>query len=416
MSYAHSQTLGSRIIRATQLITCTMVLAACGWMPFKGDGDTTEPRARTSGSATPEVPVTASTPPSRPARSMPAPAAQPAPAPAAPTQMTRQQPSAPVRLNPRHPDRYTVQRGDTLWDIASMFLQDPWYWPEIWQINPQVENPHLIFPGDILSLAYLNGRPVINLERGVASRLSPRVRVEPLEEAIPTLPFDVIRAFLSRPSVLERDQIDNLPYILSSPDGRLISGAGNRVYIRGTNADRGQIFNIVHVGDPLVDPDDNDVIGYEGIFVGQGRVARTGDPSTLLLTETAREALNGDRLLPEESLVPQNYYPRAPESDIDGSIISVLDGVSLIGQYQVVVINRGTRHGLEPGHVLRVWQTGEVIRDRFGKGGLIGEKVQLPDEPAGTMMVFRIFDRMSYGLVMEATSEIKVLDAVRSPI
>ena len=414
MSYAHSQTLRLRTTRAAQLVACTMVLSACGWMPFKGDSNNSGTQTRSSGSATPEVPVTASTAPARPARSIPAPATQPASVAPAPTQVTQEQ-RAPVRLNPRHPDRYTVQRGDTLWDIASLFLQDPWYWPEIWQINPQVENPHLIFPGDILSLAYLNGRPVINLERGTATRLSPRVRVEPLEEAIPTLPFDAIRAFLSRPAVLERNQIDDLPYILSSSDGRLISGAGSSVYVRGTGGDRGEVYNIVHVGDPLVDPDDNDVLGYEGIFVGQGRLSRTGDPSTLLLTETAREALNGDRLLPEESLLPQNYYPRAPEADVEGSIISVIDGVSLIGQYQIVVINRGTRHGLAPGHVLRVWQTGEVIRDRFAKGSLLGEKVQLPDEPAGTMMVFRIFDRMSYGLIMEATSEIKVLDAVRNP-
>ncbi len=415
MRYAHSPTTGSRILRAATLMTCLLALSACGWMPFKGDGEGTDSAARPRGSATPETPVTTSSRPPQPRSSAPAPAPMPRAMEPATTQVAQQ--PAPVRLNPRHPDRYTVQRGDTLWDIASLFLQDPWYWPEIWQINPQVENPHLIFPGDILSLAYLNGRPVINLERGIANaqRLSPRVRVEALEEAIPTLPFDAVRAFLSRPTVLERNQIENLPYILSSSDGRLASGAGNSVYVRGTAADRGEVYNIVHVGDPLVDPDDNDVLGYEGIFVGQGRIARTGDPSTLFLTETTREALNGDRLLPEESLLPQNYYPRAPASNVDGSIISVIDGVSLIGQYQIVVINRGTRHGLEPGHVLRVWQKGDVVRDRFAKGALIGKKVQLPDEPAGTMMVFRIFDRLSYGLVMEATSEIKVLDAVRNP-
>ena len=414
MRYAHSPMTGFRIVQAAPMIACFLALGACGWMPFQGDGGGNEAPSRSGSSSTPAVPVTASPPPPAPRRSTPAPVAQPESVAPATTQVVQQQRS-PVRLNPRHPDRYTVVRGDTLWDIASMFLQDPWYWPEIWQINPQVENPHLIYPGDILSLAYLNGRPVINLERGTASRLSPRVRVEPLEEAIPTLPFDAIRAFLSRPAVLERNQVDDLPYILSSSDGRLVSGAGNSVYVRGTAGERGQVYNIVHVGDPLVDPDDNDVLGYEGIFVGQGRLSRGGDPSTLLLTETAREALNGDRLLPEESLLPQSYYPRAPESDIDGSIISVVDGVSLIGQYQIVVINRGTRHGLEPGHVLRVWQTGEVVRDRFAKRGVLGQKVQLPDEPAGTMMVFRIFDRMSYGLVMEATSEIKVLDAVRNP-
>ena len=414
MRYTHSPKTGVRIGRIAQLIGCVLIIGGCGWMPFKGDGKTDASASTpSSGSASPQVPVTASSPPPR-RTSAPAPVAQPRPMnDAASTPMVSQRSA--VRLNPRHPDSYTVQRGDTLWDIASMFLQDPWYWPEIWQINTQVENPHLIFPGDILSLAYLDGRPVINLERGMATRLSPRVRVEPLEEAIPTLPFDAVRAFLSRPGVLERNQIENLPYILSGFDGALISGAGSKVYVRGTQNNMGEVFNIVHVGDPLVDPDDDAVLGYEGIFVGQGRIARTGDPSTLLLTETAREALNGDRLLPEESLFPQNYYPRSPDEPVDGRIISVLDGVSLIGQYQVVVINRGTRHGLEPGHVLRVWKTGEVVQDRFAKGRVLGEKVQLPDESAGTMMVFRIFDRMSYGLVMEATSEIKVLDAVRNP-
>lgn len=412
MRYAHSQTTGSKVMLAAQLTALTLALGACGWMPFQGDGDRNETRVRTSGSATPEVPVTTSTPPPRTRSVAPAPAAPP-PA-MAPVQTEVSQPP-PVRLNPRHPDSYVVQRGDTLWDIASLFLQDPWYWPEIWQINPQVENPHLIFPGDLLSLAYLDGRPVINLQRGAGARLSPRVRVESLEEAIPTLPFDAVRAFLSRPAVLERKQIEALPYILDTRDQRLISGAGNSVYVRGADGAAGTVYNVVHVGDPLVDPDNNDVLGYEGIFVGQGRISRTGDPSTMFLTQTTREALNGDRLMPEESLLAQNFYPRAPGDNVDGSIISVIDGVSLIGQYQIVAINRGTRHGLEPGHVLQVWQKGAVVRDRFAKGAFVGKKVQLPDEPAGTMMVFRIFDRMSYGLIMEATSEIRVLDAVRNP-
>ena len=401
MWYAHSQTTISKAIRAAQLTACFLALGACGGMSSKSDS---------GNSASPEVPVTASPEPPRSSRATPAPAPAPRVSEPAETQVRE---ASPVRLNPRHPDRYTVQRGDTLWDIASLFLTDPWYWPEIWQINPQVANPHLIFPGDILSLAHLNGRPVINVERGTAARLSPQIRVESLEEAIPTLPFEAVRAFLSRPAVLQRDQIDDLPYILTTRDGHLATAAGDSVYVRGTDGDRGAVYNVVHVGDPLVDPDDNALLGYEGIYVGQGRISRTGDPSTLFLTETAREALYGDRLLPEESLRPQNYYPRAPGENVNGQIISVIDGVSRIGQYQIVVINRGMRDGLEPGHVLRVWQAGAKVKDRFAPG--IGGKVQLPDEPAGTMMVFRIFDRMSYGLVMEATSEIRVLDAVRTP-
>jgi LysM repeat protein len=327
------------------------------------------------------------------------------------------QPASPPVLNPSHPDTYVVQRGDTLWDIASMFLRDPWYWPEIWQINPQVANPHLIFPGDILSLAYLDdGRPVIQVERGsgLVERLSPRIRSQALEEAISTIPFETLRAFLSGPSILDAAQLETLPYILAHPDG-LMGSAGRDVYVRGTDAPPGTVFNVVHVGDVLVDPDDNSVIGYEGLYVGQGRVRRTGDPSTLLLTDSAREALIGDYLLPEESLTPVNFIPRAPEQSINGRIISVIDGVSLIGQYQVIVINRGARDGLEPGHVLSVYQTGELVRDPIRRRGQFAEKVRLPDELAGTTMVFRVFDRMSYALVMEATNEMHVLDSVRNP-
>jgi LysM repeat protein len=326
---------------------------------------------------------------------------------------------SPVLVNPRHPDRHVVVPGDTLWDIASMFLQDPWYWPEIWQINPQVENPHLIYPGDVLSLVYLDGQPVIQLERGAAAtgdvtRLSPRVRSEPLEEAIPTIPFETLRGFLSRPAVVESNQLETLPYVFAQAEG-LVGSAGQDVYVRGTSAPAGTVFSLVHLGDELIDPDDGEVLGYEGLYVGQGRISQSGDPSTLLLTESARETLNGDYLLADESQTPANYFPRAPESEVDGTIISVVDGISLIGQYQVVILNRGSRDGLEPGHVLRAYQAGEVVTDEFDRTGFFADKVRLPDVPAGTMMVFRIFDRMSYALVMEATNDIRVMDIVRNP-
>jgi hypothetical protein len=331
-----------------------------------------------------------------------------------------QQPPSPV-LNPRHPETYVVQQGDTLWDIASMFLRDPWYWPEIWQINPQVENPHLIFPGDILSLAYLDdGRPVIQLERGPQvvesgggfERLSPRVRSQPLEEAIATIPYETIAAFLSRPRVVEKDEIDDLPYIVAHREG-LMGSSGRDVYVRGVEEPVGSVYNVVELGQELVDPDDNDLLGYQGIYVGQGRLDRSGDPGTLRMLETEREAIVGNYLMEEEDVQSLNFLPRSPDSEIEGRVISVLSGVSLIGQYSVVVINRGTEAGLEPGHVLRVWQTGRTIRDT--QTGSIGQKVRLPDEPAGTMMVFRTSERLSYALVMEATTPIALLDTVRSP-
>ena len=326
------------------------------------------------------------------------------------------QPASPPALNPRHPERYVVQRGDTLWDIAAMFLRDPWYWPEIWQINPQVENPHLIFPGDVLSLVYLDdGRPQIQVERGGGvERLSPRVRAYPLEEAISTIPYETLRAFLTRPAILDEDEIERLPYVVAQREG-LMGSAGRDVYVRGTDAGVGERFNVVHLGKPLVDPDDNTVLGYEGIYVAGGTISRTGDPATLHLNESTREALVGDYLMQETQPPPFTFFPRAPENPIDGRIISVVDGVSLIGQYQVVTINRGERDGLEAGHVLRIYQTGAVVTDNVRGRKLFAEKVRLPDEPAGTMMVFRTFDRMSYALVMEATNAIAVLDAVRNP-
>jgi hypothetical protein len=303
-----------------------------------------------------------------------------------------------------------------------MFLRDPWYWPEIWQINPQVENPHLIFPGDVLSLAYLDdGRPVVQLERGPQAvtasggteRLSPRIRSTPLEDAISTIPYESIAAFLSRPRVLEKDQLDDLPYIVAHREG-LMGSSGRDVYARGLDAPTGAVFNIVERGPELVDPDDNQVLGYQGIYVGQGRVDRTGDPSTIRLIDNEREAVVGNYLMEEEDATPLNFLPRSPEREVEGRIISVLSGVSLIGQYQVVVINRGANDGLEPGHVLRVFQTGQTIRDTRGRG-VFGEKVRLPDEPAGTMMVFRTSERISYALVMEATNAMAVLDTVRNP-
>jgi hypothetical protein len=347
------------------------------------------------------------------------------------TSMTAQ--SGPA-LNPRHPERYTVQRGDTLWDISGMFLRDPWYWPEIWYVNPQVENPHLIYPGDILTLVYVDGQPRLQLQRGSAGmqrsgdeRLSPRIREEDLPEAIDTIPFEVISAFLSKGAVLTEDQINELPYIVAIRENHLTAAAGNDVYVRGSvTEDSG--YSVVHIGEQLVDPDDETVVGYEGIFVGEGTLRRGGDPSTLRLNRTSREALQGDRLLTLEFDVPLNFYPRAPGQPMDGSIIHVVDGISRIGQYQVVVLNRGDRDGLEPGHVLTVMRQGEVVTDNQGSRGyrdftsranqnnsLFGEKVQLPAEPAGTVMVFKTYDRISYALVMEADMSIRVLDGVINP-
>ncbi len=317
-----------------------------------------------------------------------------------------------IALNPSHPDRYVVKRGDTLWDISAMFLRDPWYWPEIWRVNPQVENPHLIYPGDVLVLVYIDGKPQIRLERaGGDEKLSPSIRSEDLAQAITTIPLETIAAFLGKGSILERGQADSLPYILAIKEGHLIAGAGNDVYVRGNDIGPiGHGYSVVHVGAPLIDPDDNAIVGYAGIFVGEGLIARDGDPSTLHLVDTKREALEGDRLLEQDFDIPLQFFPRSPDQAIDGSIIHVIGGLAIIGQYHIVILNRGERDGLEVGHVMKVWQAGETINDRTNGG-----RVRLPDEPAGTLMVFKTYDRISYGLIMEATTEIRIFDKFKSP-
>lgn len=349
----------------------------------------------------------------------PAPAPAPAPVTTAPAPAPVPAPTATVSspiMQPDHPTQYVVKKGDTLWDISNMFLRDPWFWPEIWFVNPQVANPHLIYPGDILTLIYIDGKPRLQLERAAGTeRRSPRIREESIEQAIPTIPYETISAFIASHAVLAEEELEGLPYILTSRRGHLVSGAGLSVYVRGTQGDLGTRYDVIHVGEPLVDPDDNAVLGYEGIFVGRGRIERLGDPATMLLTESDREARDGDLLIREdERQIPMNFFPRAPERQVEGQIISVIGGVSLIGPYQIVVLNRGARHGLETGHVLTVHQKGAIVRDKQARRAF-GEKVQLPDEPAGTVMVFKLYDRASYGLIMRATSEIRVLDKVKNP-
>ena len=338
--------------------------------------------------------------------------------------------AAPVPLADDAPNRYIVKRGDTLWDIAATFLRDPWYWPEIWQVNPQIDNPHLIYPGDALSLIYVDGQPRLLLERGISTvRLSPQIREQRLDEAINTIAYEQIAAFLTRGIVLERNEINSLPYMLASRGDHLVSAAGNDIYVREADGSRaaelrgfGSRYSVVKVGDALVDPDDGDVVGYEATYVGQGQIRRGGDPATLRLNDSTREATAGDRLIDQDIDIPLNFFPKPPQNEIDGRIISVVDGVSLIGQWQVLVINRGIRHGVSPGVVLSVFESGEYVRDRFKDGTSFGpsslfggERVKLPDERAGTIMVFKSYDRISYALVMAAESEIAVLDAVRNP-
>jgi len=330
-------------------------------------------------------------------------------------------------LKPGAPKHYTVKHGDTLWGIASMYLRDPWLWPEVWIINPQIPNPHLIYPGDTLALAYgADGRPQVSLEQAGAVRLDPRLRSAALESAIPTIPYSAIAAFLSRPTVMSTDEIRNAPYVLAFRDRHEIAGSGIEVYVRNLSAGENARFAIVHVAGPLRDPDDGKVVGYEGIYTATALVQRAGNPAKALLIDPARETLRGDRLLAADaSETPITFVLRAPASEVNGRIIDVVGGTDLAGQYAVVVINRGKRHGLEPGNVLAIDQAGDVVRDlyrggqRIGSGNALGTsfapKVRLPDERSGTLLVFKVFDRVSFGLIVGASDTIHTADVVRNP-
>ncbi len=323
--------------------------------------------------------------------------------------------AADVALNPTHPDRYVVVKGDTLWDISSSFLRDPWLWPEVWYVNPQIANPHLIYPGDILTLVYIDGKPQLRLQRGYPTvKLSPHARVEPLDRAIPTIPIDAIKQFLTRPLVVDKDQLKMAPYIVASADEHIVSGAGDRVYVRGIQGTDEGLFDAFRPGGPYIDPDTSEILGYEALYVGTSAVQQFGDPSTLLLTETTREARVGDRMLPAVKTAPISHFaPHAPADGTEGRIISVHDGVTQIGQFDVVVINRGEADGMEIGHVMKIFQAGSEIKDIVD--GRLSNTVKLPDEEAGLLMVFRTFDRVSFCLVMKATRVIHVLDYVRTP-
>jgi len=324
-------------------------------------------------------------------------------------------------LNGSAPMSYTVKRGDTLWDIAAMFLKDPWLWPEIWYVNPQVENPHRIYPGDTLRLAYgADGKPRLQLVRGPATRLSPLLRSEQFEGPIATIPYAAIASFLSRPGVLSKEEVKAAPYVQALRDSHLIAGTGHDVYVKKMSGGVGERYGVVHVGDPLKDPESHEVLGYMGIYTATAQITRGGDPATATLTDAARETLRGDVLVPDVGAGTLDFRPHAPAHGVTGQVMAIVNGVLLAGQYQVVALNRGSQHGLEAGHVLLAKESQREVVDRCariaGNGTCRHFKAEkLPIETAGTLLVFKTYARMSYALVLSETTPIHIGDHVTSP-
>ncbi|HEY1077681.1 MAG TPA: LysM domain-containing protein, partial [Fontimonas sp.] len=318
----------------------------------------------------------------------------------------------PVGMRSDAPLSYVVKKGDTLWDIAAHYLIEPWQWPEIWYVNGQVANPHLIYPGDVLTLVWRDGRPVVQREQPSNTEyLSPRIRESALGDAIPTIPLEAIRDFLRAARVVTADEFRDAPYVLGFAEPHVVEGAGAEVYVKNLPEGGDYRYDSVRIGKKYIDPDSNEFLGWEAIPVADMEVRRDGRLATVLIARSYMETRAGDRLLPPElGGFTANFYPRAADPSIAGRIISVIGGVSQIGQYQVVALSRGAADGLEAGSVLDVFQTGRTARDPY-----TGRNEVLPELFAGTLMVFKADERVSFALVMRAVREIHLNDRVRGP-
>lgn len=317
-----------------------------------------------------------------------------------------------LNLKQGHPQSYIVIKGDTLWGISSMFLSDPWLWPEIWHVNPQVDNPHLIFPGDVLNLVYIDGKPKLVVKRGRDIKLNPKVRISELDRAIPAIPLEAIAPFLSESRVLAANELEKAPYVLAGKGGHIIAGAGDELFARGSFEDGHLAYGIFRKGETFIDPDSQEFLGVQALAIAAAKLQSLEEGvASISLNETTEEVRRGDRLLPdEERHIRANFYPSAPEQETNGYIIAVEGGVSQIGSMDVVVVNKGERDNIEVGHVMAIYQTGELVRDEF-----TNDVVKVPDARAGIVMVFRTFEKVSYGLVLKATRSLSVMDKVRNP-
>ena len=373
--------------------------------------------------------------PQKPAPVTPAPQAATVSAPAE----TSPAPAAP-EMQATAPVRYTVKKGDTLWGIASIYLKQPWAWPDIWYANPDIKNPHLIYPGDVLILGYNQaGQPTLSVERNgqvvseappavqatnvapvqqpvpmsglPVTKLEPQVRYEDLSNAVTTVSLEGLRPFLSKTRIVSKSEMEDAGYLMQAQDAQPAMGADSEVYARNLKPAEGTRYAIYHLGDRYVDPENNDTLGYEAVYIGQAYVETWGDPQKALITSAVQEARAGDRFLPDNgsTSVDLSFPPHRPAKTVDGQIVSVLSGEAQIGQYDVVVLNRGSSQGVDPGTVLGIFRKGQKVSDP------LGGSVTTPVERSGTLMVFRSFDKASYAVVMQATREIHVKDVVANP-
>ena len=333
-------------------------------------------------------------------------------------------------LAPNAPDSHTVKRGDTLWDISKLFLKSPWRWPQLWGMNlDQIRNPHLIYPGQVLVLDKSGGRARLRVaqpgESSGTDKLGPRIRSEAVgDTAIASIPLNLIGPFLNDAVVFTANELERAPRVVAGPEGRVLMGRGDRAYVRGELGET-RDWRLFRQATPLRDPTTKEILGYEARFVGNATFVRAGGsapsadgkgsvpvPATFELQTLKEEVGVGDRLAPVPPRDYANFVPRAPSSAVAGQIIQVYGDSLIAGQNQVVAINRGTRDGLERGHVLAVLRDGE---DRVDRTNERPEAIKLPDERHGLMLVFRTFDRVSYALLLQVQQAVQAGDRFTQP-
>ena len=326
------------------------------------------------------------------------------------------QDSKPIELAPDAPDRHIVVPGDTLWGIAAQFLKDPYRWPEIWRLNPEdIKNPHRIYPGQVVILDNNGDKPMLKLGRIV--KAEPRIYIKDQKDAIPAIPQHVIEPFLTKPLVLEAGALDDAPRIVAIQGNRISAGLGDIVYATNLKSKAAQ-WQIFRAGKPMTDPDQTDpdkpavVLGTEAMYLGTARLKNEGEPATLEITSSQQELGRNDYLMPMERADIISYMPHAPAKQVSGRLIALYGGVGEGGRLSIVSLSRGKQDGLEIGHVLALYHKGNEVAN------VVGEKKEaytLPDERYGLLFVFRVFDRVSYGLVMNASRPVLEGDIVRTP-
>ena len=321
---------------------------------------------------------------------------------------------AAVELNEDVPETYIVKKGDTLWGISGMYLKQPWLWPELWDANPQIDNPHLIYPGDELYLVWVDGQPRLRMRRGGEVKLTPTMRVGELDLAIPIIPLDQIGPWLKRNRVMDAEGINNSAYIVAQDERALIGGPGDTIYGRGPFPDDERLYGIYRIGQNYIDPVTKEYLGYQVKDIGSAKLMSSNRDAvtSLEIARITEEVRIGDRLLPqEERILDASFHPQAPEQEIEGGVmIAVEGGLTQIGDMSVVVINRGKRDGLRIGNVLAVYQAGKHVYDKVANSNVV-----LPDTRAGLAMVFESYEKVSYAIILKTTRPLEIFDLVKNP-